>query len=163
MPLRALVLVSITLLGACSSLREAGTESVPVETLEPPPGTPAIVGPPVPAAAPITVVPLPAPAAPAVPPPPPVTPATTLLASVDAAIAAGELERAAALCERALRITPRDGQLWYKLASIRFQQQRYADAAGFARRALSFAAADQALTAQGKALLARANAALSEP
>jgi len=90
---------------------------------------------------------------------PAATPVSTLLASVDAAIAAGQLEQAAALCERALRISPRDGHLWYRLASIRYQQQRYADAVGFAQRALSFAGADRALTQDSNQLLARASAA----
>ena len=89
----------------------------------------------------------------------PATPVSTLLAAVDAAIASGQLEQAAALSERALRISPRDGQLWYRLASIRYQQQRYADAVGFAQRALSFAGSDRALTQDSNQLLARANAA----
>lgn len=85
------------------------------------------------------------------------TPASALLASVDAAIAEGELERAAALAERALRISPRDAYLWYRLADIRYQQQRYSDAAGFAQRALSFAGSDRELTREINGLLDRAN------
>ncbi|MDP2141498.1 MAG: tetratricopeptide repeat protein [Gammaproteobacteria bacterium] len=85
------------------------------------------------------------------------TPASALLASVDAAIAEGELERAAALAERALRISPRDAYLWYRLADIRYQQERYSDAAGFAQRALSFAGSDRELTREINGLLARAN------
>lgn len=81
------------------------------------------------------------------------TPAASLLASVDSAIAAGDLEGAAATAERALRISPRDGYLWYRLAAIRYQQQRYADADGFARRALSFAGQDRALTRDINTLL----------
>jgi hypothetical protein len=96
---------------------------------------------------------------PVVVPEAPATPVSTLLAGVDAAIASGQLEQAAALAERALRISPRDGQLWYRLASIRYQQQRYADAVGFAQRALSFAGSDRALTQDSNQLLARANAA----
>lgn len=91
--------------------------------------------------------------------PGPVTPAsprsaaTTLLEDVDTAIAQGELERAAALSERALRIAPRDAFLWYRLASIRAQQGRMAEADGFARRALSFSSSDPALTRQINELL----------
>lgn len=81
------------------------------------------------------------------------SPASALLASVDTAMADGELERAAALAERALRISPRDGYLWYKLASIRFQQERYSDAAGFAQRALSFAGTDRILSDASNTLL----------
>lgn len=85
----------------------------------------------------------------------PASPVATLMASVDTAVAAGELEQAAALCERALRISPRDGYVWYRLASIRFQQQRYSDADGFARRALGFAGADRGLVQAIDSLLAR--------
>lgn len=94
--------------------------------------------------APATVIPAPAePATPA-----PATASSTLMAGVDSAIAEGDLERAAALCERALRINPRDAQLWYRLASVRAQQGRANEAEGFARRALSFSANDPALTRQ---------------
>lgn len=83
-------------------------------------------------------------------------PAASLLASVDEALAAGELERAAALCERALRISPRDGYLWYRLASIHYRQQNYSEAIGFARRALSFSGSDRDLTDAGNTLIEQA-------
>lgn len=83
----------------------------------------------------------------------PATASSTLLQGVDAAIAQGDLERAAALCERALRISPRDALLWYRLASVRAQQGRLNEAEGFAQRALSFSNADRALEAQIQALL----------
>lgn len=98
--------------------------------------------------------PLPAPDEPASPPPaPPATPSSTLLASVQAAITAGDLERGAALSERALRISPRDAQLWYQLAIIRYRQNRMDEAAGTARRALSFVGNDQILRRQINLLL----------
>jgi Flp pilus assembly protein TadD len=90
---------------------------------------------------------------PAPPPPRAATPASTLLASVDEAVAAGQFEQAAALCERALRISPRDGHLWYRLATIRFQQERFTDAAGLARRAMSFAGPDAKLAEDSRKLL----------
>ena len=86
----------------------------------------------------------------------PVAPASassTLLAGVDAAIANGDLERAAALSERALRINPRDALFWYRLASVRAQQGRANEAEGFAKRALSYSADDPALTRQINTLL----------
>lgn len=133
--LRILGLVAIALLSACSSLYPPNRTPAPVETSNPPAtGTNNL------------------PSAPA-------SPASILLASVAEAIAAGDLERAAALCERALRIAPRDGQLWYKLATIRFEQKRYTDAAGFARRALSFATTDAVLRAQSDELLKQAEVA----
>ena len=100
-----------------------------------------------PARSPVIVTPVPsAPSAPA-------TASSTLLAGVDAAIAQGDLERAAALCERALRINPRDALFWYRLASVRAQQGRANEAEGFARRALSFSTDDAALTGQINTLL----------
>ena len=83
-------------------------------------------------------------------------PAASLLASVDQAMAAGELERASALCERALRISPRDGYLWYRLANIHYQQQDYAEATGFARRALSYAGSNQDLVKASNTLIEQA-------
>ena len=87
---------------------------------------------------------------PPAPAPEPASPVSSLLASADAAIAAGEFEQAAAICERALRISPRDGHVWYRLASIRYQQQRYSEAQGLAQRALSFAGTDRTLVREGK-------------
>lgn len=83
-------------------------------------------------------------------------PASSLLTSVDQALAAGELERASALCERALRISPRDGYLWYRLANIHYRQQNYSEAIGFARRALSFAGSDRDLQDAGNQLIEQA-------
>lgn len=83
-------------------------------------------------------------------------PAASLLASVDQALAAGELERASALCERALRISPRDGYLWYRLANIHYRQQNYSEAVGFARRALSYAGSDRDLVDAGNTLITQA-------
>lgn len=96
---------------------------------------------------PVNVAPAP------VPPAAPRSPAAILLAEVDAAVAQGDLERAAAICERALRIEPRDAYLWYRLAYIRAQQGRVAEADGFARRALSFSTSNPALTRQINELL----------
>ena len=100
-----------------------------------------------PARSPAIVTPAPSePAAPA-------SASSTLLAGVDAAIADGDLERAAALSERALRINPRDALFWYRLATVRAQQGRASEAEGFARRALSYSADDASLTAQINSLL----------
>lgn len=83
----------------------------------------------------------------------PASASSTLLAGVDAAIADGDLERAAALSERALRINPRDAMFWYRLATVRAQQGRNSEAEGIARRALSYSADDAALTRQINTLL----------
>ena len=171
MPTRLLCVLSFSLLSACAGLDGGRGIPAPVEdrTGQAVQGQPA--SPPAPAGVPArthparsvvpgiddlpprepapvtpgTASPLPVPAPqPAVPS----TPSSALLTDVDQAIAAGDLERAAAVAERALRIAPRDPQLWYRLASIRARQERNEEAEGFARRALSFATTDAALTSE---------------
>ncbi|MDO8909401.1 MAG: tetratricopeptide repeat protein [Pseudohongiella sp.] len=164
MMLRVSVLLSLSALSACATYSPQApvststpavvTESAPVAT-----SAPVITSP-----EPIRVEPAPRPTTPAPETIPqrrtePATPASTLLASVDEAMAAGDLERAAALSERALRISPRDAYLWYRLANIRYVQRQYSEAEGFARRALSFAGNDRALTQQINQLLTQLAAA----
>lgn len=153
---RILLLALLAALTACSSLGPPSSPA-PVETLpgtapEPAPSERPVVGPPLPpdfdsrGSAP----------PPAAPPP---APTAALLDQIDVAMAAGEVERAGALAERALRITPRDAQTWYTLANIQFQQRRYADAEGSAQRALSFAGDDTALVRRINVLLGTIKAA----
>lgn len=140
MKLRFILLGAVCLLPACANYIPANERPAPVERSEPERvDSPGLVGPPMP------------------PEPVPATASSTLLASVDAAMAAGDLERAAAVSERALRISPRDATIWYRLASIRYQQQNYADARGLASRALSYAGNDASLRQQINALLERMN------
>ncbi len=68
----------------------------------------------------------------------------------------GELARAAALIERALRIEPRNARLWARLAQIRFEQQRYQQAEALARKSIRFAQGRAALLAENWRLIARA-------
>jgi outer membrane biosynthesis protein TonB len=156
-------------LGACASgagVRAPVSTSAPAVVRESPEPSAAPVATPVPVEIPEPVrvqpQPVPRPSVPEPAPlpaperaPEPATPASALLSSVDEAMAAGDLERAAAISERALRISPRDPWLWFRLASIRYQQRQYSDAEGFARRALSFAGNDRALTAQINQLLSQ--------
>jgi len=161
------LLALLLLLGGCASMIEPPARRAPVEEIgRPAPSAPTQVGPPAPETPPQTLrrEPLPPSGPPVLGPPAPpqaiapqpaapATPTESLLASVDAAMAAGDLERAAALCERALRIAPRDGHLWLKLGTIRQRQGRTADARGFAQRALSLAAGDAQLERQSRVLL----------
>lgn len=156
--LRALLVVAAVTLASCTSLGPPPEQPAPVESRDsstspaivlPPPSSTSL--PPSPETAPPVV-----PSEEVPPPPRPATPASTLLASVDQAMAAGQLEQAAALCERALRISPRDGTLWYRLATIRYQQNRFSDAAGLARRAMSFAGPDAKLAQDSQRLLQQA-------
>jgi tetratricopeptide (TPR) repeat protein len=169
--LRVLPILAFSLLTACASPTTGRGIPAPVETRETasrtiPPAIPPAIPPttgeePAVSRAPrdpgVTVSP-----APSSPTPAPPSPVSSLLASADAAIASGQLEQAAAICERALRISPRDGHVWYRLASIRFAQQRFTDAAGLAQRALSFAGSDTILTRDSNVLLQQANAAVRE-
>lgn len=81
------------------------------------------------------------------------SPTGSLLTSARSAAQSGELERAAAITERALSISPRDPVVWYELARIRSLQQRYSEADGLARRALSMAGSDRNLRLEIESLL----------
>jgi len=116
-----------------------GIDDLPPRTVAP--------GIPSPLPAPIPVAPAPSSPMPAMPSMP-ATPEAALLMEVDAALAAGDLERAAAVAERAVRIAPREATLWYRLANIRARQGRTDEAAGIARRAQSFAAPDSPVARQ---------------
>ena len=156
--LRLLLLAALASLGACTSLRDTSTPApveergvpgtAPPTATSPPPGDRPVVGPP-----------LPPDFDPRGSAPPPPSPAAGLLEQVNAAIAAGELDRAAAVAERALRIAPRDPQVWYALANVQFQQRRYPDAEGSAQRALSYASGNARLQREINALLTRIRSA----
>ncbi|HEY0961809.1 MAG TPA: tetratricopeptide repeat protein [Pseudomonadales bacterium] len=137
---RLLLLALLGSLTACTSLGPPPESPVPVEERDVPesappgvqsPGDRPVVGPPLP---PDFDPDRPTQQTPSTP-----SPAASLLTQVDSAVAAGQLDRAAALAERALRIAPRDAQVWYALANVQFRQRRYPDAEGSAQRALSFA------------------------
>jgi hypothetical protein len=164
MMLRLALPVVLLFVTGCASMIENPSRRAPVEEIgRPAPSTaPPEVGPPAPPAADAGALrrePLPPSGPPVLGPPAPEAPAEpttatgSLLVSVQEAMAAGDLERAGALCERALRITPRDGQLWYTLATIRQRQGRTADARGHAQRALSLAAGNDQLERQSRVLL----------
>jgi hypothetical protein len=158
MMLRVMLLLSAVALTSCTSLQPP-QEPAPVENRDIPSTLPPVLPPPS-----SDTLPPPSETSPPVvptepeptPPPRAATPSSTLLASVDEAMASGQLEQAAALCERALRISPRDGHLWYRLATIRYQQSRFTDAAGLARRAMSFAGPDAKLAQDSQRLLQQA-------
>ncbi len=154
MTARWIGIVALMVLTGCASNKAVVREPAPVAAPVVPVPAPAVVVPriePAPTLPPPPPEPLPEPLAPEKPVP--ATPVSSLLASVQAAVAAGDLDRGAALSERALRISPRDAQLWYQLALIRYRQNRVEDAAGAARRALSMAARDQVLLAAINTLL----------
>lgn len=156
MMLRVLLLITSALLTACASYIPVNEQPAPVERSEPDTeAMPGLVGPPAPSSERPSAPSSPTPASPREAPA--ATASSTLLASVDAAITEGDLERAAAISERALRISPRDAVIWFRLANIRFQQQQYIEASGLARRALSYVGSDAALRHQINDFLDRVN------
>lgn len=65
-----------------------------------------------------------------------------LLERVDSVSRAGNNAQAAAELERALRITPRDGDLWLRLARVRMQQRQWQQAEAMALKCLSLPESD---------------------
>lgn len=68
----------------------------------------------------------------------------------------GQLDTAAALLERALRIDGRDAATWHKLARVRFAQKRYGPAINMAEKSNSVAGGDRGLRAENWRLIAKA-------
>lgn len=92
-------------------------------------------------------------------PPPPVSDNTAVLALVDGAhaeVETGQLVRAAANLERALRIEPKNPRLWQELARVRLAQGDYAQAESLAARSNSWAGSDNRLRASNWRLIAEA-------
>jgi len=63
-------------------------------------------------------------------------------------------EAAAATLERALRIEPRNANLWYKLAAVRMEQGRFGEGEALAQKADSFATSDPYLRVASWRLIA---------
>lgn len=87
---------------------------------------------------------------------------SSLLAKVDIQEGAQNWEKAAALLERALRIEPRDAQLWHRLAQIRLQQGQYRLAESLARKSSALARDDAQLQEKNTRLLKQARALANE-
>jgi|HigsolmetaGSP11D_1036233.scaffolds.fasta_scaffold02890_2 Putative Zn-dependent protease, contains TPR repeats len=71
--------------------------------------------------------------------------ARSLVAKAEAASNAGRHDEAAAYLERALRIAPRNPQLWQNLAVVRYRQKDYAKVEGLAQRSNALAPATSPL------------------
>jgi Flp pilus assembly protein TadD len=67
--------------------------------------------------------------------------------------AAGDYAMATASLERALRINPRDAELWLELGRVKLAQGDRAQAESMARRALSLAGSDPQRRAECEALI----------
>lgn len=70
-----------------------------------------------------------------------------------------DLNGAVGTIERALRIEPRNGHLWYRLANLRYSQGRHGLASDLASKSLALAGADVALKRDSWRLIARAKRA----
>ena len=87
---------------------------------------------------------------------------SSLLVKVDIQEAAQNWERAAALLERALRIEPRNAQLWHRLAQVRLQQGQYHLAESLALKTSALARDDAQLQEKNNRLLKQARTLAKE-
>ena len=82
-----------------------------------------------------------------------------LLSSAEQQTQRGDYVNAAATLERAIRISPRDGQLYYQLAQVRYLQNNYHQSEQLCRKAISLAGGDSALVSNSRSLMAQAQRA----
>ncbi len=83
---------------------------------------------------------------------------STLLAQSRAERAAGSLPQAAASIERALRLDPNNAELWVERGELALQTGNPAQAGTMARKALSLAGSNSAVSARAQRLLQAASA-----
>jgi predicted Zn-dependent protease len=81
---------------------------------------------------------------------------TALMASADRQMVAGDMDAAAASLERALRIDARDARLWQRLAVVRLEQGKPAQAEAMAARSNGLARGDRELLARNWRVIAAA-------
>lgn len=95
--------------------------------------------------------------------PSPQSPAVVaLLGDAERRLHAGEHAAAAASLERALRLEPRNGQLWYRLATVRLAQGSYQEAVQLATKSNSLAGGDRGLRLGNWRLIAEAREHLGD-
>jgi len=85
-----------------------------------------------------------------------------LLDEADRYAQKGRPERAVATLERALRIEPRNAQLWHRLARVRFQQGQFEQVVNLAARSNSLAGNDTRLRAANWRLIGTARQRLGD-
>lgn len=101
---------------------------------------------------------LPPPETPPAPPAPQNTAVAALMKNAREDMSAGRLGAAAANVERALRIEPRNANLWHELARINLHQDEPARAAQFAAKSNALAGDDVALRAANWRVIGQARA-----
>lgn len=97
--------------------------------------------------------------APAVPPNAAVV---ALLDTADQRVRAGNLDSAAAILERALRLEPHNPLLWHRLAALRLQQGQFAQAASLAAKSNTLAGNNRQLQASNWDTIAQAKEQLGD-
>ena len=79
-----------------------------------------------------------------------------LMQEADASTASGRLDNAAATLERAIRIQPRNAQLWHKLAVVRLQQHQPGLAEDLAKKSNILAKDNKSLVRKNWSIIADA-------
>lgn len=144
-PVWALALIAVTLTACAVPAPRPGEPSAPPPAAQSAGEAPVIVAPP-----PAAVTPAPSAAA------------LTLAAQSEQSRATGDLRLAGLQLERALRIAPRDPELWFQMARIRLEQGDPGQAERLAERSLQLGARDRALALANWRLIARAREALGD-
>ncbi len=96
------------------------------------------------------------------PAPPPHGVAGSLHKSADKSLAAGRFSQAEVLVERALRLEPRNPELWHMMARVKLGQNNPAQAVQFCLKANTLATGNRALTRRNWRLLAKAYQAMGQ-
>lgn len=87
---------------------------------------------------------------------PPSTAVTALLDTANQQTRTGKLDSAAATLERALRLEPRNPELWTRLAEIRLQQGNYEQAASLAAKSNNLAGGNTTLINRNQGIIEQA-------
>jgi Tetratricopeptide repeat len=96
------------------------------------------------------------------PVPPPSQAVVALLDTADQRARAGNLDSAAAILERALRLEPHDPRLWHRLAKLRLQQGQFGQAASLAAKSNALAGNNRPLQASNWDTIAQAKEKLGD-
>lgn len=88
--------------------------------------------------------------------PPPPGQAGVLLASANKAMQAGQPDKAEMHLERALRLSPREAQLWHAMANVRYAQGNYAQAVQLCLKSNSLAGRNSAIVRRNWLLMEKA-------
>jgi len=92
----------------------------------------------------------------------PSAPAADLLSEAERNIQAGNYNRAELQVERAMRLDPRNGQVWHLMARIRYEQEDYGQTVQFCLKSNTLAGDNLSLKRQNWMLLEKAYASLGE-